>query len=131
VKILIVEDEALVAMSLRFLLEANGYDITDVTDDIEGAIASCERAVPDVALVDIRLAHGSSGYEVAAELRNRGVPCFFLTGNAPEEPRGDLALGCIEKPYTEDVLIAALRVAEQRRTGGPPVDDIPDELILY
>ena len=130
-RILIIDDEALVAMSLEFLLTAEGHVITGIADDVASAVDSAKDKPPDVALVDIQLARGSSGYEAASELRRRGVLCFFVTGNVPAEPRPELALGCIQKPYTEEALQAALRIAEARLGGSVPVNNVPDDLILY
>lgn len=130
-KILIVEDEALVAMSLEFLLKLDDHHITGVAGDAVTAAASADREMPDLALIDIQLARGSSGYDAAVALHARGVLCFFLTGNVPIAPCPAIALGCIEKPYSEAVLQAALQIAEARLTGGTPVQSVPQELILY
>jgi CheY-like chemotaxis protein len=130
-KILIIDDEALVAMSLEFLLKVDGHVITGIAPDVAGAISSAEHSPPDLALVDIQLARGSSGYDAASALRDRGVLCFFLTGNVPEAPRPDLALGCIQKPYSDAVIQAALNIAQARLAGLEPTGDVPYELILY
>jgi two-component system, response regulator PdtaR len=130
-KILIIDDEALVAMSLEFLLEIDGHVITGIADDVASTISSADRSPPDLALVDVQLARGSSGFDAASALRDRGILCFFLTGNVPSVPRPDLALGCIQKPYTEEVIKGALKVAEARLAGREPARDFPDELILY
>jgi DNA-binding response OmpR family regulator len=130
-KILIVEDEALVARSLEFLLKLDDHRITGIAGDIAAAVASVDREKPDLALVDMRLARGSSGYDVAVALHGRGVLCFFLTGNVPVDACPEVALGCIEKPYSEAVLQAALKFAEVRLAGGGQVESVPHELILY
>lgn len=130
-KILIVDDEALVAMSLEFLLKVDGHVVTGLTANVEGAVSSAELSRPDLALIDIQLARGSSGFDAAAALRERGILCFFLTGNPPAAPRPDLALGCIQKPYTDEVIQAALRIAEARLADGESVARVPRDLILY
>ena len=111
--ILIVEDEALFADTLKYLVELNPrYVVTDVADDFLSAIASVERRRPDLALVDLQLAHGSTGFSVAAKFTELGVPCLFTTGKAPSFPLRDLALGCLLKPFTEEDLVRALKAAE-------------------
>ena len=111
-KILIVEDEAFVAMSLKFLLEVEQHEIVGIAEDLETATAIADEARPDLALVDLQLARGASGLDVAIELRKRDIPIVFATGNVPKEPRPDLAIGCISKPYSDDTLFVALRAAE-------------------
>lgn len=130
-KILIIDDEALVAMSLEFLLKVDGHVITGIAPDVASAISSAEQSPPDLAFVDIQLARGSSGYDVASALGDRGILCFFLTGNVPEAPRPDLALGCIQKPYSDGVIQAALNIAQARLAGLEPIRDVPYELIVY
>jgi len=118
-KILLVEDEYLVAKSLDFLLKTMGYDVVGVADDVVSAVNEAERTQPQLAFVDIRLAHGDSGLDAAAELQKRGVICIFLTGNPPGGPRPDLALGCIPKPFSDSVLAGAIRIAKAVIEGSP------------
>ncbi|HEY0113980.1 MAG TPA: response regulator [Allosphingosinicella sp.] len=111
-KVLIVEDEALVAMSLEFLLKLEGHETIAIAQDYDSALTAVDRAMPDVALVDIQLARGTSGFDVAAELTRRGIATIFTTGNAPGEPRPDIAVGCLPKPYSDDCVFEALRLVE-------------------
>jgi len=111
--ILVVEDEPLFADTLRHLIELNPlYTVTDVAEDSIGALAAVAERRPDLALVDLQLAHGSTGFSVAAKLAEMDVPCLFTSGNAPSFPIPDLALGCLVKPFSEDDLVRALKAAE-------------------
>jgi CheY-like chemotaxis protein len=130
-KILVVDDEALVAMSLEFLLKVEGHLITGLAHDVASATSSADTSPPELAFIDIELARGVSGFDAAAALRERGILCFFLTGNIPSVPRPDLALGCIPKPCTDDVIQAALKIAAARLAGSETVTDVPGDLILY
>lgn len=129
-KILLVEDEYLVAASLKFLLETMGCDVVGVADDVASAIAQAERNRPQLAFVDIQLAQGDSGLGAAAELQKRGVICIFLTGNPPGGPRPDLALGCLPKPFSDVALAGAIKIAEAVMKGLPRPNPPPD-LELY
>ncbi|MES2781673.1 MAG: response regulator [Pseudomonadota bacterium] len=129
-KILLVEDEYLVAMSLKFVLETMGYDVVGVADDVASAIIEAERVHPQLAFVDIQLAQGDSGLVAAAELQKRSVICIFLTGNPPGGPRPDLALGCLPKPFSEVALAGAIRIAEAV-IAGSPLPKPPPDLELY
>ena len=111
--ILIVEDEPLFANTLKHLIELNPlYVVTDVAEDSAGALVAVAQRRPDLALVDLQLAHGSTGFSVAAKLAEMGIPCLFTSGKAPSFPIADLALGCLVKPFSEEVLVRALKAAE-------------------
>src|SRR3954469_5437807 len=68
-KILIVEDEPLLAATLKQLVELNPlYEVTAITDDLDAAMKSVAAQPPELALVDLQLANGTSGFSVAARL---------------------------------------------------------------
>lgn len=119
-RILIVEDEALVALEVESILAMAGHEPVAVADDLPSALAAAEQAAPDLALVDIQLARGASGIEVAAALKARGIPCLFATGNCPEEPRDDLAIGCLHKPFSDRTLTGAVRAVAAILRGNDP-----------
>ena len=132
-KILIVEDEPLFAQTLSHLIELNPLHIVTATavDSMEALAAADERR-PDLALVDLQLAHGSSGFSVAAKLVEMGIPCLFTTGKAPSFPVPDLALGCLVKPFSHDDLVRALKTAEDIIRGRERLrPSRPDNLRLY
>lgn len=128
--ILIVEDEFMVAMTLKVLLKRQGHDVVGIADDVVSAVTEANRTRPQLAFVDIHLAQGTSGLDAAAELHKSGVVCIFLTGNPPGGPRPDLALGCLPKPFSDKTLAATVKIAEAM-IEGLPLPPPPLGLQLY
>lgn len=118
-RILVVEDEVLIALELECLLEGLGHEIVGVAASSQDAIALGYRDRPDLALVDIHLIDGPTGVEVARRLSaDPGIAVVFMTANAkriPEDFAG--ALGVIAKPYSERMVANALGYVADRRAG--------------
>ena len=74
-KILIVEDDSQLAVTLKYLVEDNPrYRVVAMADDADSAIAAAEAHEPDLVLLDLHLAHGTTGFSVAVRLNDLGVP---------------------------------------------------------
>ena len=117
-KILIVEDDSQLATTLKYLVEDNPrYRVVAMADDADRAVAAAEAFDPDLALIDLQLARGTSGFSAAVRLSDLDVPCLFVTGRAPGFPMPDLALGCLLKPFTAEDVHRALGVAEDKLRG--------------
>jgi DNA-binding NarL/FixJ family response regulator len=134
-KLLIVEDEPGLAAIVKQMAEFNPrYTVTGITDDLATTLASAEADRPDLALIDLQLANGSSGFNVAAKLHDLGVLCLFVTGSVPSFPLPDLAIGCLAKPFREDDLVRALAEAEDVLRGRERLvlrQSLPPQLELY
>lgn len=124
--ILIVEDDPLVADTLRSLVEAESGNVVGLAEDLESAMEAAQRQRVDVALVDIQLARYDSGLQTAAALSNLGIRCIFVTGTVPPFPMPEYALGCISKPCTVEAMKAALAAADNwpSRPGQPTRTEI-------
>lgn len=129
-RIMLVEDEALVAMLVEDALTLHGHVVTGVADTQASALALAEADRPDLALCDVRLAHGDSGRTVAVALAARGIPCLFLSGNCPDDADHPLILGCVAKPFYTAGLGYAIAAAMARVHGEPP-ERVPHELRFY
>lgn len=133
--ILIVEDDPLLAETVKGLVELNPrFRVTALADDLASAVAAVEVRRPDLALVDLQLANGSSGYAVAARLHDAGIACLFTTARAPGFAVRDLAIGCLQKPYREEDLVRALSEAEDILKGRQKLvlrQRLPEPLEIY
>ncbi|HXO73631.1 MAG TPA: response regulator, partial [Puia sp.] len=72
-KILIVEDEFVVANDLEIMLEASGYETAGIVVSAEAAIGKIEEDVPDLVLLDIQLQGALSGIDLAKQLKARHI----------------------------------------------------------
>jgi CheY-like chemotaxis protein len=116
-RILVVEDESLVAMLLETILEDMGCSPVGPAASVDDGLALATEGEPlDGALLDVNVA-GRQVFPVAAALKERGIPFVFSTGygegGLPDEWRGHPT---IQKPFTEgavrDALMKAMGVAE-------------------
>jgi DNA-binding response OmpR family regulator len=81
-KILIVEDETLIALELKNRLERQGYQVLPVTGNAEAAVESAVNNRPDVILMDVVLKGEKTGIDAAyAIIEKYTVPIIFITGN--------------------------------------------------
>ncbi|MEY8838742.1 response regulator, partial [Cribrihabitans sp. XS_ASV171] len=111
-KVLIIEDEGIIAMDLRAIVSEMGHEVTGIARTRDEAFAKGKESVPDLILADIQLADKSSGIDAVnallAELGDRPVifitafPERLLTGERPEPAF------LITKPYSEDQVRAAV-----------------------
>lgn len=119
-RIMIVEDERVVALDLKISLETLGYDVVGIASEAQRAVDDVARLQPDLVLMDIHLDGGSDGTEAAAQIRERWrLPVVFLTAYADEETlsRAELSLpyGYLVKPFQLRELSATVRMALARR----------------
>ena len=131
-RILIIEDEALVAMELRFVLEDLGYEVVGTAADAKSARNLVRETEVDLALVDIHLSDGPTGIELGRELgQQMGVTVLFMTAN-PGMVRNGVAgtVGVLSKPTDERAVQKAVDYALRRR-GGEQVAQAPAELQLF
>lgn len=116
-RILIVEDEMLVALELENILEDLGHEPVGIVPDLEAAESYFEEAI-DLALVDLNLRDGLTGPQIGARLGANGTTVVFITatpGLLEEGVAG--AIGVITKPTDELTVRAAIDYAIGVRTG--------------
>ncbi len=117
-RILVVEDEILIALELESLLAEEGHEVVGIAPTSAEAIRMGEEMRPDLAFVDVHLADGPTGVEAARRLAATGeTTVLFMTANAkriPEDCAG--AHGVISKPYTERGVRQAIDFVRRRLT---------------
>ena len=120
-RILVVEDEPLMAFDNENMLVDAGYEVVATLDSFQDAIDLLDRERDvDLILSDYRLQGERTGLDLARSAKNRGVPILFATGHQlPPESRV-LAVGCIMKPYSERTLKQALESVDRHLAGEPP-----------
>ncbi len=115
-KVMIVEDEALIALDLQQRLERAGYEVVGVADNLDDALELCRESRPDLALMDIYIRPPADGIETAAAMqRVIDIPVIFLTAYADEGTLKRAAeagpYGYLLKPFDERTLLATLTMA--------------------
>jgi two-component system, response regulator PdtaR len=118
-RVLIVEDDVLIAMHLAMLVAEFGHQVCDTARSAAEAIAKAATCDPDVVLMDIRLAEGSSGIEAAQSLHaSRGLRCIILSGNIDAQTRSAVEpydpVEFVSKPVVPVVLQRALAKVKDR-----------------
>lgn len=110
-RVLLVEDEAIIAMTAEDMLEELGCTVAATATNIEEAFACVAERAFDVALLDINL-NGRQSLPVAAALREKGAPFVFTTGYGAAGSGADYAdVPLVTKPYQIADLEAAIRQA--------------------
>ena len=118
-RLLLVEDEPLVAFDAEHLLTDQDYEIVATVDRVADALSVLATAEDiHLVLVDVALADGT-GVDVARAAFGRGIPAMFVTGSCPAEAEA-FAAGCLAKPYASRDLLAAIAAIEAARRGVRP-----------
>jgi CheY-like chemotaxis protein len=107
-RVLVVEDEYLVAMDMSAFLEAAGAHVVGPASNVSAALAAVERTKLDAAILDVNL-RGELAYPVADALVARGIPFVFTTGyDARTVPPRFADVKRCEKPTTPEAISRAL-----------------------
>jgi hypothetical protein len=118
-RILIVEDERIIAKGIEKRLRALGYEVAGVAGTGEDAVRLAEAERPDVVLMDINLGGGIDGVEASARIRARAdVPVIFLTAFSDADTLARAKLtdphGYVLKPYEDKDLQTAIEIGRHK-----------------
>ncbi|MEH2231207.1 MAG: response regulator [Nostoc sp.] len=119
VRVLVVEDEYILAINLQETLESLGYVVLDIADSAEGAIAKATELRPNLILMDIRLRGETDGIQAAEQIwHHLQIPIIYVTGHSDkstvERARLTSPFGYILKPIKEQELYVAIQTALNR-----------------
>lgn len=106
-RVLVVEDEALLAMDLEDMLLDVGALVVGPAGSLERGLALADAEPVDVAILDVNL-NGARSFPIAERLRARETPFIFATGYAQEAPAAQIDAPVVEKPYDARRILSAL-----------------------
>lgn len=130
-RILIVEDNPLLAFMLEHSLAEAGHEPLGPVPDVESALPIIDSGEPQLALVDINLESGSSGLDLAQALNDRSIPFFYATGQVAMAHRDGIhALGVIPKPFAPEIIVELAQAMKQKIDGEADVV-FPDQVEMF
>lgn len=114
-KILIVEDEPIIAKDLQYLLKNNEYQIIGIAHDSEAGLDMIHNRQPDLVLLDINIEGQKDGIELGEILqKNYQIPFLYITSYADEatlsRAKNTMPAGYIVKPFDERTLLTTIAV---------------------
>jgi DNA-binding response OmpR family regulator len=111
-KILIVEDNYMIADQVEECLEHNGYEVCGIASTVTDAVSLYREHQPDLLIVDIRLEQGELGTGIAAQIAPFGkLGILYVTGNGNEVFLSDAdGHACLGKPYVTADLLRSLQL---------------------
>ncbi|RJF93050.1 response regulator [Sphingomonas cavernae] len=128
-RLLIVEDEPLVAFDTEHVLTEAGYHVVGTVDRYRDAVAVLDAGEVDLILSDVRLTGERDGADLAREALRRQVRLLFVTASCPVDAPL-MSIGCLGKPFAHKELLAAIDAIEAS-LGGKRPRKLPRGLTLY
>lgn len=121
-RVLVVEDESLVAMMVEDCLIELGYEVAAVAPDVDAALAALQVGGIDCAMLDVNLG-GTPSFPIAEALEARGIPYMFVTGyDGTAIPPNFRARHGLQKPFR-------MRELQQAMAGLQDAPAVPGDLI--
>jgi two-component system, LytTR family, response regulator LytT len=118
-KILIAEDEAIIAESLYMVLSDLGYSPLEPCQNSEDAIKEIEKSNPELALVDIHIGEQFSGFKVAKKLQQNNIPFVFVTALYDKETVQKASeynpAAYLVKPFNKENLFTTIELANSNK----------------
>lgn len=125
-KVLIVEDELMIADLVEETLVDEGYAVCGIARTVDDAVALGRLHHPDLAVIDLRLAEGGFGSDIApqwTDLQRIGI--LYATGNPANLTPEAVGDGCLTKPYSIRDLLSSLKIVAAVVANGPVAPPFP------
>ncbi len=108
-KILIVEDETIVALDIKSAVKKLGYEVTDTATNHDEALASIKKLQPDIILMDVNLENSKDGIQTAKDIQKlKSIPIIYLTAYTDDETMKRAVetspVGYLIKPFKREEL---------------------------
>lgn len=132
VKILVIEDELIIAEDMRMMLESLGYEVVGTALDYAEAIECLDNSNADIVLTDIALGGARDGVELARVIRNKyQLPFIFVTSHSDkstlDRAKSVQPMGYLVKPFEAEDLYACIEVALAKFEAVDPQEDFLKE----
>ncbi|MBS1183618.1 MAG: response regulator [Proteobacteria bacterium] len=125
-KVLIVEDEFMIADLIEDTLVSEGYAVCGIARTVADAVALGRLHHPDLAVIDLRLAGGGFGSDIAPQWDDaQRVGILYATGNPAYLTPGAVGQGCLTKPYSIHDLLRSLEIVAAVAANGTAAPPFP------
>jgi DNA-binding response OmpR family regulator len=127
VKVIVAEDDLLIADLLEDVLIRAGFEVCGMAATVAGGVALCDLHHPDLAIIDMRLAGGGLGTDIAARIGGRDkIGILYATGNAGHiDLTASDGEAFITKPYQSVDIVRALRLVQEIAETGKTTKPFP------
>ena len=131
-QILVVEDEAIIALYIGMTLQEAGHEVVGVASSLDDAVKLLDQKIPDLALIDINLGKDEDGVHIARTLSSSwGVSSIFVSAQDEKARRNmDAAIGWLKKPFATKSLVESVEVAQRVQQGVIPIR-VPEGMDLF
>lgn len=125
--VLIIQEELIIALHLKKLLEENGYNVFTIFDGGENISLECKLNQPKIIICDIYLKGAKSGIQIMQEVQNNTyIPLIFLSGHSSAEVLKELLMvkheAYIVKPFNDYQILATIKLIDQKYySSGPSI----------
>lgn len=117
-KVIIGEDEVIIAEDLMEVVEKLGHEVLAVEYNEKNILDAIQKLHPELVLLDIRMDRRDSGFEIAKAIKTKGVPFIFITSHHDDDTITKAhsldPIGYIVKPFTFQQIKATLSLAENQ-----------------